>query len=77
MAGAVKRWKADLSADLGGDLTRAQQTLVELAAQTWVVVAAPLPNRAPRPGTEEECQMRAWFSTATMPRPAVKSFLIR
>ena len=40
MAGAVKRWKADLSADLGGDLTRAQQTLVELAAQTWVMVVS-------------------------------------
>jgi len=36
----VKRWKADLSADLGGDLTRAQQTLVELAAQTWVMVVS-------------------------------------
>src|SRR5438874_525044 len=40
VAGAVKRWKADLSADLGGDLTRAQQTLVELAAQTWVMVVS-------------------------------------
>ncbi|TMB21221.1 MAG: hypothetical protein E6J71_08535 [Deltaproteobacteria bacterium] len=36
----MKRWKADLSADLGGDLTRAQQTLVELAAQTWVMVVS-------------------------------------
>ena len=34
-------------------------------------------ERAPRPGTVLECHMRAWFSTATMPRPAVKSFLIR
>ncbi len=53
-------------------------TMQSLSARLcWVVVAAPLPSRAPRPGTEEECQIRAWFSTATMPRPAVKSFLIR
>jgi hypothetical protein len=47
------------------------------ASDCWVVVAPPRPSRAPRPGTVEECQIRAWFSTATMPSPAVKSFLIR
>ncbi len=26
------------------------------------VVAPPRPNEVPRPGTVEECQMRAWFS---------------
>ena len=33
------------------------------------IVAAPRPSRVPRPGTLELCQMRAWFSMATMPRP--------
>ena len=42
----------------------------------WKVVAPPLPNEAPRPGTVEECHMRAWFSICTAPS-AVKSFLIR
>ena len=32
-------------------------------------VAAPRPNRVPRPGTLELCHIRAWFSMATMPRP--------
>jgi hypothetical protein len=32
-------------------------------------VAAPRPNRVPSPGTLELCQIRAWFSIATMPRP--------
>ena len=42
----------------------------------WNVVAAPRPNEIPRPGTVEECHMRAWFSICTMPS-AVKSFLMR
>jgi hypothetical protein len=37
------------------------------------VVAAPRPSLVPRPGTLELCQMRAWFSIATIPRPR-KSF---
>ena len=48
-----------------------------LAMSHWAVVAAPRPNEAPRPGTEELCQTRAWFSTQTIPSPPVKSFLIR
>ena len=32
------------------------------------VVAAPRPKLTPRPGTEELCHMRAWFSVATIPR---------
>ncbi len=40
------------------------------------VVAPPRPSRAPRPGTVELCQMRAWFSIQTIPRPP-NSFLIR
>ena len=41
------------------------------------VVAPPRPNEVPRPGTVELCHMRAWLLTQTIPRPAVKSFLIR
>jgi hypothetical protein len=41
------------------------------------VVAPPRPSLAPRPGTVELCHIRAWFSTYTIPRPAVRSFLIR
>jgi hypothetical protein len=33
------------------------------------VVAPPRPIVMPKPGTVEECQMRAWFSIATTPRP--------
>ena len=40
------------------------------------VVAPPRPNEVPRPGTVEECHMRAWFSICTAPI-AVKSFLMR
>ena len=42
----------------------------------WKVVAPPLPNEVPRPGTVEECHMRAWFSICTAPI-AVNAFLIR
>ena len=42
----------------------------------WKFVAPPRPSVAPRPGTVEECHMRAWFSIWTAPI-AVKSFLIR
>jgi hypothetical protein len=42
----------------------------------WKVVAPPLPNEAPRPGTVALCHMRAWFSIWIAPS-AVKSFLIR
>ena len=48
-----------------------------LARSHCGVVAAPRPNEAPRLGTEELCQMRAWFSIQTMPRPPPNSFLIR
>ena len=47
-----------------------------LAMSCWNVVAPPRPNEVPRPGTVEECHMRAWFSIATAPA-AVNSFLIR
>ena len=42
----------------------------------WKSVAPPRPNEVPRPGTVEECHMRAWFSICTAPI-AVKAFLIR
>jgi hypothetical protein len=42
----------------------------------WNVVAPPLPNEVPRPGTVELCHMRAWFSICTAPA-AVNSFLMR
>jgi hypothetical protein len=34
---ATKQFKADVTADLGGDLTRAQQTVLEDAAQSWII----------------------------------------
>jgi hypothetical protein len=37
VAVAVRAWKADVARDLGGDLTRARQTIFELAAQSWIV----------------------------------------
>ena len=39
-------------------------------------VAPPRPNETPRPGTVEECHMRAWFSICSAPI-AEKNFLIR
>jgi hypothetical protein len=48
----------------------------EFCRSCWKVVAPPLPNDVPRPGTVEECHMRAWFSIWIAPS-AVKSFLIR
>ena len=42
----------------------------------WKVVAPPRPSDVPRPGTVEECHMRAWFSIWIAPS-AVNSFLIR
>jgi hypothetical protein len=46
------------------------------ARSSCVLLAPPRPNEVPRPGTVEECQIRAWFSIDTAPT-AVKSFLIR
>jgi hypothetical protein len=48
----------------------------EFCRSCWNVVAPPLPNDVPKLGTVAECQIRAWFSTCTMPN-AVKSFLMR
>ena len=42
----------------------------------WNEVAPPRPTVVPRPGTVEECHMRAWFSICTAPI-AQKPFLIR
>jgi hypothetical protein len=42
----------------------------------WKVVAPPRPNEVPRPGTVEECHMRAWFSIDTAPS-AQNAFLMR
>ena len=41
------------------------------------MVAAPRPKEVPRLGTEDECQILAWFSIETMPSPPLKSFLMR
>ena len=41
-----------------------------------LVVAPPRPNEVPRPGTVEECQIRAWFSICIAPM-AVYSFFMR
>jgi hypothetical protein len=40
IAVAVRTWKADVRRDLGGDLTRAQETILEAAAQAWVILSA-------------------------------------
>jgi hypothetical protein len=40
IAVAVRRWKDDVRRDLGGDLSRAQEAIVELAAQSWVIVSS-------------------------------------
>jgi hypothetical protein len=37
---AVRRWKEGVRRDLGGDLTRAQETIHEAAAQSWVIVSS-------------------------------------
>src|SRR5439155_24797753 len=39
IAAAVRRWKEDVRRDLGGDLTSAQETILE-AAQAWVIVSS-------------------------------------
>jgi hypothetical protein len=49
----------------------------ELARSHSAMVAAPRPKVVPRLGTEDECQMRAWFSMLTIPRPPPNSFLMR
>ncbi len=36
---AVRKWKADYRLDLGGDLTTGEETVLEPAAQAWVMVA--------------------------------------
>jgi hypothetical protein len=47
-----------------------------LARSCRNVVAPPRPNEVPRPGTVEECHMRAWFSICTAPI-AVKDLRMR
>jgi hypothetical protein len=37
---AVRRWKDDVRRDLGGDLTQAQETILEGAAQKWIIAAS-------------------------------------
>ena len=52
-------------------------TQSELAMSHKAIVAAPRPKEVPKLGTEEECQIRAWFSIVTIPSPPAKSFLMR
>jgi len=40
VAVAVRQWKDDVRADLGGDLSRAQEAILEHAAQSWVILAS-------------------------------------
>ena len=47
------------------------------ARSCCAVVAPPRPKEVPRPGTVLLCHIRAWLDTQTMPRPPVKSFLMR
>ena len=52
-------------------------TMTSLFGRSWGNdVAPPRPSEVPRPGTVDECQMRAWFSTWRKPS-AVSSFLRR
>jgi len=37
VAVAARRWKAEVAADLGGDLSRAQETILESAAQKLIL----------------------------------------
>lgn len=37
---AARRFKADLVRDLGGDVSRQQATIIELAARTWIMLEA-------------------------------------
>src|SRR3954453_13281990 len=48
----------------------------ELIRERGESVAPPRPYVVPRPGTVEECHIRAWFSICTAPI-AVNAFLIR
>jgi hypothetical protein len=41
---AAKQFKADLVRDLGGDVSRPQETVIELAARTWIIVETPSPE---------------------------------
>jgi hypothetical protein len=40
VAVAVRRWKEDMRRDLGDNLTRAQETILEAAAQSWVILSS-------------------------------------
>jgi hypothetical protein len=40
VAVAVRTWKADIRRDLGGDLSRAQETILKAAAQSWVILSS-------------------------------------
>src|SRR5881409_2319642 len=40
VAVAVRHWKEDVRRDLGGDLSRAQETILEAAAQAWVILSS-------------------------------------
>lgn len=40
IAVAVRAWKNDIRRDLGGDLSRAQETILEAAAQSWVILSS-------------------------------------
>jgi hypothetical protein len=53
------------------------KTQSAFAISHWAVVAAPRPKVAPRLGTDELCQTRAWFSIQTIPKPPAHSFLIK
>ncbi len=48
-----------------------------LARSQRAIVAAPRPKEVPKLGTEEECQILAWFSIFTMPSPPPNNFFIR
>jgi hypothetical protein len=40
VAVAVRAWKADVRRDLGGNLSRAQETILEAVAQAWVILSS-------------------------------------
>ena len=53
------------------------ENTIAVGQVAWMVRGGAEASEVPRPGTDELCQRRAWFSMGRMPRPPVKSFLIR
>jgi hypothetical protein len=60
VAVAVRTWKAEIRADLGNDLTRAQETILEIAAQDWLLLSS-LDDYLARQPTLVNTRARSWL----------------